>query len=141
MMELKDKIAILRKKGNITQADLANKLLVTRQAVSKWETGEALPSIENIVQLSHIFKISIDQLVDKNKDIDKLRKNKKINTITIMATSLLLIVVVVLYYIIKNRDLIISGKTFLLNRMDIFFVFLFILILILATGLLITSNK
>ncbi|MHC5246985.1 helix-turn-helix domain-containing protein [Enterococcus sp. LJL90] len=52
-----------RKKRHLTQNDLAQKLNISRQSISKWETGEATPTIENIIRLSQLFEISIDELL------------------------------------------------------------------------------
>ena len=65
-MNLSEKIQQLRKQNEISQEQLAEKLNVTRQAISKWETGECLPDIENILQLSDIFGVSVDYLL-KNR--------------------------------------------------------------------------
>jgi len=62
-MNLSEKIQQLRKQNEISQEQLAEKLNVTRQAISKWETGECLPDIENVLQLSHIFGVTVDYLL------------------------------------------------------------------------------
>ncbi|NQM47733.1 helix-turn-helix transcriptional regulator [Streptococcus suis] len=48
---------------NLSQDDLAEKLYISRQAVSKWENGEATPDIDKLVQLAEIFGVSLDYLV------------------------------------------------------------------------------
>ena len=62
-MRLGEKIQALRKQKNISQEQLAEQLNVSRQAISKWETSECLPDIENIVQLSNIFDVTTDYLL------------------------------------------------------------------------------
>jgi transcriptional regulator with XRE-family HTH domain len=62
-MNLNEKIQKLRKDQGLSQEQLAEQLHVTRQAVSKWETGEGLPDIENILQLSELFGVSVDYLL------------------------------------------------------------------------------
>lgn len=66
-------IATNRKILGITQEELANKLFVTRQLVSKWENGIGTPSIEDVIALSKIFSISIEELLclDQEITIDK----------------------------------------------------------------------
>ena len=67
----------IRKKNNITQDELAEKLSVTRQAVSNWENGKTEPDIETLTNISQIFDISIDELVDGiPKGIKELRGKK-----------------------------------------------------------------
>lgn len=63
----------IRKNNNMTQDELANKLFVTRQAISKWESGDSTPDLNNLIKLTDIFNISLDQLVfgiDSNSKID-----------------------------------------------------------------------
>lgn len=61
-METKDVIIELRSKHNLSQDELAKKLFVTRQAVSRWETGETVPNTETLKQLSKLFNVSINTL-------------------------------------------------------------------------------
>ena len=62
-MRLGEKIQVLRKQRDISQEQLAERLSVSRQAISKWETGESLPDVENILQLSNIFDVTTDYLL------------------------------------------------------------------------------
>jgi transcriptional regulator with XRE-family HTH domain len=62
------KIALLRGQMGIKQNELAEKLFVTHQAVSKWENGKSIPSIEILYELTKFFNVSIDYLLD-NSDI------------------------------------------------------------------------
>jgi transcriptional regulator with XRE-family HTH domain len=57
-------IETLRKEKNMTQDELASKLFVSRQAVSKWETGKSIPSIEVMILLTELFEIGIEHLID-----------------------------------------------------------------------------
>ncbi len=66
-MHFSDKLQIIRKSMGITQEELAEKLLVSRQAVAKWESGMAYPDILNLIQLSELFHITIDYLVKNNE--------------------------------------------------------------------------
>ena len=66
-MRLEEKLTVLRKGKGLTQSDLAEAVMVSRQAVSKWETGRALPSAENLKYLSELFGVSVDYLL--NDDI------------------------------------------------------------------------
>ncbi len=59
-----DKIKILREKQGITQAELAKKLGVTRSGVNAWEMGITVPSTQYIVELSLLFSVSTDYLLD-----------------------------------------------------------------------------
>lgn len=63
-----DYLNYLRKKKGMTQAELADKLGVTNKAVSKWETGEAMPETSLLVPLSKIFGVTVDELLNGGKD-------------------------------------------------------------------------
>ncbi|MBR1990095.1 MAG: helix-turn-helix transcriptional regulator [Firmicutes bacterium] len=56
-------IKFFRKKAEITQEQLAERLCVSRQTLAKWENGEAAPNIEDCIRLAGIFQISLDDLV------------------------------------------------------------------------------
>lgn len=62
-METKEVILKLREKNGLTQGELADKVFVTRQAVSRWETGETQPNIETLKLLSRLFDVSINTLL------------------------------------------------------------------------------
>ena len=67
-MKLSDKILMLRKKEGLSQEQLAERLNVSRQAISRWESGSALPDANNIRQLSRVFAVSADYLLDDDMD-------------------------------------------------------------------------
>jgi transcriptional regulator with XRE-family HTH domain len=62
-----NKIALLRKKKDMNQNDLANQLHVTHQAVSKWENGKSIPSIDILYDLTQVFHVTIDYLLDDSE--------------------------------------------------------------------------
>ena len=62
-METKEILLELRNKNNLTQDALAGKVFVTRQAVSKWESGESIPNTETLKLLSRLFDVSINTLL------------------------------------------------------------------------------
>lgn len=70
-MKLNEKIIYYRKKNGLSQEDLATKINVSRQAISKWETGESTPELNKITLLAKIFEISCDQLLND----DEAREN------------------------------------------------------------------
>jgi len=59
-------LMIVRKKAKVTQVDLAKKLNVTRGTIANWETGISNPSIEMLLELSRMFKVSVDYLIGKD---------------------------------------------------------------------------
>ena len=62
-METKEILLKLRNKAGLSQEELAEKIYVTRQAVSRWETGETLPNTETLKQLSRLYNVSINTLL------------------------------------------------------------------------------
>ena len=52
-----------RKKNNLSQEELAEKIGVSRQAVSKWERAEASPDTDNLIKLAEIYGVSLDELI------------------------------------------------------------------------------
>lgn len=66
-MKLSEKIKALRKGAGLSQEEFGARLNVSRQAITKWESGEGLPDIGNLLVLSRMFKISIDDLLSEEK--------------------------------------------------------------------------
>lgn len=67
-MTLQEKLQLLRKKNGYSQEQLADKLYVSRQTIGKWESGQAIPELNGLIQLSELFGVSIDRIV---KDDDE----------------------------------------------------------------------
>lgn len=62
-MELRDKLQLLRKQNGFSQEQLADKLGVARQTLSKWETGQAVPELASLIALSNLYGVTIDRMV------------------------------------------------------------------------------
>ena len=71
-MTFGEKLKKLRNDNQLTQDELAEKIFVTRTAISKWETDKGYPSIDSLKQLSNLFHISIDELIS-DTDIENKR--------------------------------------------------------------------
>lgn len=80
-MTFDEKLKKLRKEHNLTQDDLADKIFVTRTAVSKWETGQGYPSIESLKLLAKLFDTTIDELVSDEDVKNKIKQEEKKNKI------------------------------------------------------------
>lgn len=74
-MELKEKLVDLRKKKGLSQAELAEAINVSRQTISRWEVGSAIPSADNLMWLSKFYVVSMDELMgvatDDKRPIDE----------------------------------------------------------------------
>ena len=68
-MKTKNIILELRKKSGLSQDELAQKLMVTRQAVSRWENGETVPNTDTLKLLSRVFDVSINTLLGEPRQL------------------------------------------------------------------------
>ena len=78
-MEIGEKIKELRKQKGWTQEELAEKLFVSRTAVSKWESGKGTPNIDSLKDISAIFAVSIDELLSGEELISIAKMDNQIN--------------------------------------------------------------
>lgn len=78
-MEFNEKLQELRKNKGLTQEELAEKLYVSRTAVSKWESGRGYPNIESLKEISTFFSVSIDELLSTEKLLFIAEKENKSN--------------------------------------------------------------
>ena len=68
-MNLPEKLAFLRRAKGLCQQELADEMNVSRQAVSKWESGNVMPSLDNLIYLSKLYGVTIDSLIDDSQDL------------------------------------------------------------------------
>lgn len=80
-MTFADKLIILRKKNGLSQEELADRLNVSRQAISRWELGSTMPDAPNLLQLSTLFNVSTDYLLhddyESDNDIPSVKETNK----------------------------------------------------------------
>lgn len=74
-MTIGDQIQCLRVKHGLTQERLAEMLEVSRQSVSKWELGQAMPDVEKIIRMSELFEVSTDTILMKNPTEENVKEN------------------------------------------------------------------
>ena len=68
-----------RKAEGLTQEDLANKLLVSSKTISNWETNKTTPDIDNVIRISRLFDISLNQLLLEGSDmVENIKKNAEL---------------------------------------------------------------
>ena len=102
-MNFSDNLIKLRKGKSWSQEDLAEKLGISRQAVSKWEVGTSKPDIDNIIKISKLFEVSIDELVNNEIvrteaiSINVKRKSKK--DVLLVWLRRIVIVLAIIYFI------------------------------------------
>ena len=79
-MILADKVIKLRKKNGWSQEELADKMNVSRQAVSKWESAQTIPDLEKILQLSLLFGVTTDYLLKDEIEVEELTNDTSLDT-------------------------------------------------------------
>lgn len=68
-MKFDEKLVKLRKAKTLSQEELADKLGVSRQAISRWELGSTYPDVPNLLKISKLFDVSADYLINDDKDV------------------------------------------------------------------------
>lgn len=122
-MTLEKKLVRLRKKEDMSQADVSEKLNVSRQAVSRWEAGDSRPSTENLQALCKLYNVKLDDLLsDSNEELpigktepiktecEPEQKSKERNRIwikrgVIAAVILALIVCCIFWYMDQKKEI------------------------------------
>lgn len=124
-MELSERLVRLRKQKGLSQFDVAETLHVSRQAISKWESGNTLPSTDNLKLLSNLYDVSVDFLLNGEEDQpsdelpntveksplsneelhDVKRRSKKVKVILLLVLILAVVMVVkgVIYVVHESR--------------------------------------
>lgn len=82
-MELKEKLVALRKEKGLTQSAVAEKLDVSRQAISRWESGIALPSTDNLKSLSALYGVPVDYLLNSDTEEQRVTKGLEAENSTV----------------------------------------------------------
>ena len=102
-MKFGDKLILLRKKKGLSQEELAEKLGVSRQSVSKWESNNTYPETDKIVQICNIFECSMDDLInDKVTDVETTYRKNKNNLNNVIDSFLEFITKTINMFIIKR---------------------------------------
>ncbi len=154
-MDISEKIYKLRKQSGLSQEQLAEQLNVSRQAVSKWESGTSLPESEKLVAISNFFNVSLDYLL-KDSDIAPgeeqphilPEKNGKNPTRQIlgMITSIGGIISLIIWGIVSIlnpsvSDQIGASSTITIDGNGLFLIFAIVAIIIGAILLLLSTKK
>ncbi|MCG8483080.1 MAG: helix-turn-helix domain-containing protein [Clostridia bacterium] len=100
MHDIGNRIITLRKEFNMSQEVLAERVGVSRQAISKWERGEATPDIYNITALADIFQLSIDEFI-RGEEFDFKSKKPKIIAIELKKNAEKLIMLAIAIFIVS----------------------------------------
>lgn len=96
-MKIGEQLQQQRQLHQMSQDELADKLHISRQSISKWENGGSLPSFANVVAISSLFKISLDELIRGDEDLmEKLERNdRRISNVKLILIIGIIIAVIV----------------------------------------------
>lgn len=72
-MDLAGNLQMLRRRMNLSQEELAEKCQVSRQAITKWESGESIPTLDKLMFLADLFQLSLDELVGRISKYDTVK--------------------------------------------------------------------
>lgn len=115
-MKFEEKLITLRKSRGWSQEDLGNQMGVSRQSISKWESGQTSPEMSKLIDLSRIFEISVDELIcikaekeEKNEPtiVNEVKVNlKPTNILLIVSCALIVIGLIssVIFYFIGKKE-------------------------------------
>lgn len=132
-MKLGEKLYELRKEKNLSQEEVANILNVSRQTVSKWETGGTTPDFDKIVPLCNLYGITTDELLTGNKKEQTPHEFKR----EIQKKKAFMYSISVSLYILSVVFVIIFGN---IKDLEILGICLFLIIIAIATGIIIYTS-
>lgn len=119
-MELGEKLLELRKKNGLSQEELAKELAVTRQTVSKWETGKTRPGASSIRKLSVIYKIEPEEILGEEVKIDRISAVEKADILgmnkELIIAALVVVLMLTAHYFIPPLGVLIAVGTFVKYR-------------------------
>ncbi|GKQ43339.1 hypothetical protein RD055328_12620 [Companilactobacillus sp. RD055328] len=92
-MNLSEQLRAYRIKNGLSQTDVSNIMHISRQSISKWEHGTITPSIENLKELSKIYHVSLDVLLENEANVEKSYKNN--STLLLVMTAVCAIIPVI----------------------------------------------
>lgn len=137
-MTIGDKIKKLRKQNHMTQEELSEKLHISRQTISKWETGSALPDINNVILICSIFEISTDELLT---DSLNQKNNKKLFICDLVVLTICLIGTIVFSVLLITNKVNADSSTITINAYGILTIIFLILLISIVILLIIKHVK
>ncbi len=110
-MKFEEKLMKLRKERGWSQEDLSNQIGVSRQTISKWESSQTTPELNKLMELSKIFEISIDELVDNVLEEDENKTEEKVYAkVNLKPTYILMLIICILILIVLALGIIFLNK-------------------------------
>ncbi len=138
-MNLGETLYNLRKDKNLSQEEVADKLNVTRQTVSKWETGESKPDFDKIVPICNLFSITAEELLngkmqDESEEIVEVKEEKQVSISTVKYKRAALLSIGIFLYFVGIGCIIFCSESGISDTVG---VTLFFVISGIATGLIV----
>lgn len=143
-MLLNERLKQLRLKNNYTQENIANKIGVSKQSVSKWESGKTYPDIDNLIILSDIYNVTIDELIREDNILKKRIKITKKNRIAdFLGASLVFIVFYALKALFTSNSSLkfASSKDFFISSIILVIVWIMLAIVLWLAFSLVSTLK
>ena len=103
MNDVAKNIKKIRTESGMTQEDLAEKMCVTRQTISNWETGKSQPDIETLTELAEVFSVDITEMIYGRKTINTYARFQKKYIITAIISFCVIIAVIILEFTLYPR--------------------------------------
>lgn len=126
-MKFNENLKYLRKQSGLTQEQLAEKLNVSRQAVTKWESGQAMPDVENIKEISYLFSVTVDTLIGDIENKSTLKIKKKIDDIGYFVVSYVILAFAIISSIYSLITKTVENESVKITLIICLFVFAFII--------------
>lgn len=111
-MKFNEKLIKLRKENKLTQDKLAEKINISTQSISKWENGHGYPDIENLMKISDLYNLSLDELLKDDKKLEKkIIKDSKSNKYHLISVLYMLAILIYIGYFYFKFKIFMIGFT------------------------------
>ncbi len=126
-MKFNEKLIKLRKENKLTQDKLAEKINISTQSISKWENGHGYPDIENLMKISDLYNLSLDELLKDDKKLEKKiikdSKSNKYHLISVLYMLAILIYIGCFYFKFKIFMIGFTIATIFMLGIELYFYF------------------
>lgn len=136
-MSVGKRISKKRKDLNLTQEELAFRINVSRQSISKWELDEYLPDMYNIIELSKVLGISVDYIISGNEQVTSMQK-LDLKDYIVLITGFIIMLLTIILLIFKPEELFETGSILYINGFNILIT---LAVIIISIGFILIYKK
>lgn len=136
-MTFSEKILHLRKSKGMSQEELAEKLDISRQAISRWEMGTAQPDVQNVIQIAKLFGVSTDYLIMDEKETEEVLSDDTTDKEIKQFSPKKLWFFIAICYVLASVCFLITG----IDTLDIFHIILCLANIVLAIVFFVLSHR